>query len=122
MKTEEIKKAIINDANKKIHKIVSWIKLIGLLGIVVSIFILIWVGGWLPLQISATSVFIMVIAFFIKESFNKTASDYIDSNEVMEIRKKLGTFTDKTDKTVKRSAFQQRLDTAIEESRKNKRE
>jgi len=120
MKTEDIKKSIISEANKEVHKVVAWIKLVGLIGIVVSVLLFIWIGGWVPLQITASSLFIMVIAFFIKESFDKTAGDYIDSNEVKEIRRKLGTFTDKTDKIVKRSAFQQRLDKAIEEARKNK--
>ena len=121
MKTEDIKKSIINDANKGVHKVVNWIKLVGLLGIIISVFLLIWLGGWLPLQISATSLLIIVISWFIKESFDKTASDYIDSSEVNEIRKKLGTFTDKvTPSPIKESNFKKRLDRAIKKYEENK--
>jgi len=121
MKTEKIKEAIINEANKGVHKFVIQIKGLALVGIVVSVFLLIWMDGWLPLQISATSVFIIVIAWFIKESVDKTASSYIDAAEVNEIRRKLGTFSEKVEpKKASRSKFQQRLDKAMEDARKNK--
>lgn len=113
----EDKTKIMNEVNSKFHIVIAYIRILALLGMVVSVFISIWGDGILGFKITLTALVVMVLSWVVKESVDKVVIDYLTSNTLDEIRYKINEAPSVSPR--KKSAFKTRLDGAIEEFREN---